>query len=134
MSDTEKLKQTFARKLRYYINLYNINQTQVSEIAHVSKQSVSNWLNCKLLPRMGAIELLAEHFHILKSDLLEEKEEQTTPYFSTLEEAIRFIMQNDTVMASRGIDLSKMSEQEIMDLAQDIADYMVFIYSKHNKS
>lgn len=49
-----------------------LNQTDISKIAHVSKQSVSYWLNGKLLPRMGAVEYLAEYFGIMKSDLLEE--------------------------------------------------------------
>lgn len=73
MSDTDKIKKTFASNLKFYMEDYELNQSDISKIAGVSKQSVSYWLNEKLLPRMGVIEKLAEHFHILKSDLLEDK-------------------------------------------------------------
>lgn len=83
MNDSE-IKKTFAKNLRHYMNIYNINQTKVSEIAKVSKQSVSNWLNAKLLPRMGAVELLADYFGILKSDLLEDKSNEDERIYSQL--------------------------------------------------
>lgn len=83
MNDLE-IKKTFAKNLRNYMNIYNINQTKVSEIAKVSKQSVSNWLNAKLLPRMGAVELLADYFGILKSDLLEDKDNEDVKIYSQL--------------------------------------------------
>lgn len=75
MNDTDNIKKTFAKNLRFYMDDYDLNQSDISKIAGVSKQSVSYWLNEKLLPRMGVIEKLADHFHILKSDLLEEKNE-----------------------------------------------------------
>ncbi len=75
MNDTDNIKKTFAKNLRFYMEDYGLNQSDISKITGVSKQSVSYWLNEKLLPRMGIIEKLADHFHILKSDLLEEKNE-----------------------------------------------------------
>lgn len=77
MSNEQQFKEVFAENLKYYMKKYNLNQTQISEIAHVSKQSVSNWLNCKLLPRMGSVELLSSYFNIKKTDLLEKKEDAT---------------------------------------------------------
>lgn len=75
MNDIEKIKKTFAENLKFYMTDNGLNQSDISKIAGVSKQSVSNWLNERLLPRMGAIEKLADHFHILKSDLLEDKKD-----------------------------------------------------------
>lgn len=80
MNDTERIKKTFAKNLRFYMDDYGLNQSDISKIADVSKQSVSYWLNEKLLPRMGTIEKLADHFHILKSDLLEEKDKVSLNY------------------------------------------------------
>lgn len=39
----------------------------------LSSATVSSWCNGKKLPRMGKIQMLADYFHIEKSDLLEEK-------------------------------------------------------------
>lgn len=87
--DNNDTKITFAKNLKKYMGIYNINQTKVSEIAGVSKQSVSYWLNAKLLPRMGAVELLADYFGILKSDLLENKDKIDENIYSQLNVAFK---------------------------------------------
>lgn len=74
MDEIDNIKKIFAKNLRFYMNEYKLNQNDISKITNVSRQSVSNWLNEKLLPRMGIIEILADHFHILKSDLLEDRD------------------------------------------------------------
>ena len=65
-------KAVFAKNLRYYINLNNITQREVSEIVGVSPPTVNEWLKGKKYPRIDKIERLARHFRILKSDLIEE--------------------------------------------------------------
>lgn len=68
----ENTKEVFSKNLKRYMELHNLTQVDISSIVGVSQQSVSYWLNGKLLPRMGVIEKLAEYFKIMKSDLLEE--------------------------------------------------------------
>ena len=43
MSEAEKTKKIFASNLLKYMEIHNLNQTDVSEITGVSQQSVSNW-------------------------------------------------------------------------------------------
>lgn len=66
-------KQIFSRNLLSLMDKRNITQEDIAKIAGVSQQSVSNWVSAKLMPRMGSVEKLADYFHILKSDLLEEQ-------------------------------------------------------------
>lgn len=73
MNEEERIKKVFADNLKRLMKEKNVNQTKISEIAGVSQQSVSNWLNEKQIPRMGVIEKLAEYFKVFKSDLLEDK-------------------------------------------------------------
>ena len=42
MSNFEKTKKKFAKNLLKYMESYNLNQTDTSEITGVSQQSVSN--------------------------------------------------------------------------------------------
>lgn len=74
MVDTTEIKRVFAKNLKKYMHQYNIDQQRISEIAGVSRQSVSTWLTGKNIPRMGVVEKLAAYFGILKSDLLEDKD------------------------------------------------------------
>jgi repressor LexA len=59
------------KKLR---EIHNLSQKELAEIAGVSDKAVSTWENGLKDPRMGAIQKIADHFGILKSDIIEEKD------------------------------------------------------------
>lgn len=67
-------KEILASNLQKLMDRESITQKDIAVIAGVSQQSVSNWLAGKLMPRMGAIEKIAEYFDVAKSDLLEMKD------------------------------------------------------------
>lgn len=52
---------------------HNLSQKELGEIAGVSDKAVSTWENGLKEPRMGAIQKIADHFGILKSDIIEDK-------------------------------------------------------------
>ena len=58
------------KKLR---EIHNLSQKELAEIAGVSDKAVSTWENGIKEPRMGAIQKIADHFGILKSDLIEDE-------------------------------------------------------------
>ena len=64
MSIAENIK-----KLREY---YNISQKELAKIAGVTDKAISTWETGNNEPRMGAIQKISEHFHIKKSDLIED--------------------------------------------------------------
>lgn len=51
---------------------YNLSQKELGEIAGVSDKAVSTWETGLKEPRMGAIQKIADHFGILKSDIIED--------------------------------------------------------------
>ena len=52
---------------------YGITQKELAEIAGVTDKAVSTWEIGTNEPRMGAIQKIADYFHIKKSDLIEDK-------------------------------------------------------------
>lgn len=58
------------KKLR---ETHNLSQEELAEIAGVTDKAVSTWENETKTPRMGAIQKIADHFGILKSDIIEER-------------------------------------------------------------
>lgn len=68
-------KEVFAKNLKYYKELKGVNQKELAEIAGVSAPTVHDWLNANKYPRIDKIEILANYFRILKSDLIEDKTE-----------------------------------------------------------
>ena len=66
-------KEVFARNLNKYMNQKGKTQKELAEIVGVSAPTMHDWLKAKKYPRIDKIEILADYFGILKSDLIEEK-------------------------------------------------------------
>ena len=72
MSENE-YRKIFSKNLRYYMNKYNSDL--INDLG-LSSSTISNWCTGEKLPRMDKVQILADYFHINKSDLIEEKEQQ----------------------------------------------------------
>ena len=68
-------KETFAKNLLYYINKHGKEQKEIAEKVGVAPSTFNAWVKAKKYPRMDKVELLANYFGILKSDLIEEFDE-----------------------------------------------------------
>lgn len=74
MSENE-YKKIFSKNLRYYMNKYNKKQSDLINDLGFSSSTISNWCTGEKLPRMDKVQILADYFHINKSDLIEEKKQ-----------------------------------------------------------
>lgn len=72
-------KNIFAANLKRYMDISKKSRREVSEALGVSYYTFSDWVNGKKYPRMDKVEMLAEYFGILKSDLIEEKTIENSP-------------------------------------------------------
>lgn len=70
---------SIADNIRALRKRYGISQDELAKIANVSNKAVSMWETGRNEPRIGAIQKIADHFHILKSDLIEERQELKLP-------------------------------------------------------
>lgn len=74
MSEKE-FNQIFPERLRYYLNKYDLTQTDLAHRLGVSTQSVTNWCKGAKSPRMDKIDAMCKIFHCRRSDLMEEPKE-----------------------------------------------------------
>lgn len=65
-------KETFAKNLNIYMNKSGKSQRELAEIVGVAASTFNDWAKAKKYPRIDKIEMLANYFGILKSDLIEE--------------------------------------------------------------
>lgn len=70
-------KETMSKNLRVYLEKSGKTQKELAEIVGVSTSTFNDWINGKIYPRIDKIEILANYFGILKSDLIEEKKEKS---------------------------------------------------------
>jgi transcriptional regulator with XRE-family HTH domain len=67
-------KTVMSKNLQYYLNRSGKSQKELAEIVGVSTSAINDWILGKKYPRIDKIEIMADYFGILKSDLIEEKE------------------------------------------------------------
>jgi transcriptional regulator with XRE-family HTH domain len=70
-------KEIMSKNLKLYLNRSGKTQKELAEIIGVPTSTVNNWVMGSKYPRIDKIEMLANYFGILKSDLIEDKEEMT---------------------------------------------------------
>lgn len=71
--DTNNTSKIISDNLKRLMEEHEISNIELSEKIGVSQSTVGKWLLQKSVPRMGAIEKLADYFNVNKSDILENK-------------------------------------------------------------
>lgn len=69
-------KSTFATNLKRFMALKEKSRKDLANDLGISYYTVTDWVKGKKYPRMDKVEMLANYFGILKSDLIEEKTEE----------------------------------------------------------
>jgi transcriptional regulator with XRE-family HTH domain len=66
-------KIVFSENLKYYLSLTGQLQKDIAAVAKVSQGTITDWIQTRSYPRMDKIQLIAEHFGIEMSDLVEKR-------------------------------------------------------------
>ena len=69
-------KEVFAKNLKHYIDESGKDRRELADIWGFPYSTVTEWINAKKYPRIDRIEIMADYFGILKSDLIEERTEE----------------------------------------------------------
>ena len=121
----ELQKKIFSRNLLRYLSLNNKSQKEVADAIGVSPQTFNTWCQGIALPRMGKVQLLADYFHISKSDLLEEHtQESDTPYYlnEDAREMAQFLFDNPDYKVL--FDASRKVKKEDIEKVKRMIDLM----------
>ena len=136
--DLEKVtnKSFFSHNLRKLCEKNNLSQCELSKMLDVSNGAISKWERGDRQPDYETLENIADTFNVTIDYLLgrsDSKQEfnESQMNFSTPQEALSFILKQDMVADFGGYDLDNMSDDEIMEMADDIADMLKIISRKH---
>lgn len=69
-------KEVFSKNLQFYMEQSGRTQKELAEIMGVSAPTFHDWVKGKKFPRIDKVQKLADYFGVLKSDLIEAKEEK----------------------------------------------------------
>lgn len=70
-------KEILSKNLKKYIEKSGKDRRELADIWGFPYSTVSEWVNGRKYPRIDRIEIMADYFGILKSDLIEEEKEPT---------------------------------------------------------
>lgn len=80
MSNNLGNKNIMSANIKYYMTLYDESRKKLSELFSVPYTTICDWINAKTYPRIDKIELMAKHWNIDKSDLVEPPKEKTNKF------------------------------------------------------
>lgn len=69
-------KEIFGNNLAYYVERSGKSQRELADTLGVAFSTFNDWVKGRKYPRIDKIEMLANTFGILKSDLIEERTEE----------------------------------------------------------
>lgn len=70
-------KEVMAKNIKHYMKVLNIERKDLAVSVGVAYTTLSDWINAKKYPRIDKIEAMANLFGVLKSDLVEDKTQET---------------------------------------------------------
>ena len=71
-------KPVMAANIKYYMDAKGVNAKELSKALNVPYTTVLSWIKAEYYPRIDKIEMMSDYFGILKSDLIEDKQKQST--------------------------------------------------------
>ena len=87
-------KEIFSINLKRLMEQKGVSRQDLSNVLGVSYFTISDWVNGKKYPRMDKVERLADYFHVLKSDLIEDKgTNETLPQIQQLTEGEKLLLE-----------------------------------------
>lgn len=116
------IKETLSIRLRKLLAENNMTQYELSKKSTVTEATISNFLNCKQLPKLEVVSKIADVFGVSVDYLLGRSD-------------IKFTNQqhkNDILYATHiNTDYTKLSKDEQEEIKQDVQNYADYVIKKH---
>ncbi|TZE81977.1 helix-turn-helix domain-containing protein [Calorimonas adulescens] len=118
--------------IKKYRKQAGLTQQELADKANISRSYLADVENGRYNPSLETLNSIAKVLNIKVSDILNgdtDKEIQ----FKTPQEAMRFILGQPSIMGFGGFDINKMSDEEIIDFANELLRQLELISYKYKK-
>ena len=111
-------KAILSKNLRYYIEKSGRDRRELAETWGFPYSTVTDWINGNKYPRIDRIEIMADYFGILKSDLIEEKsiEHKEMQKKNDIISDVVIRMQTDETFSAAVESLYKLDEKKLLSI------------------
>ena len=122
--------------LREFSELLGISHTYLNKL----ENGIDPRYGKPVSPTIETLNEISKALHVSLEYLLEvsgyvktNNFEQEYQSFATPQEALSFILKQDMIADFGGYDLDSMSDEEIMEMAEDVADMLKIVSKRHKK-
>lgn len=70
-------KEVMAQNIQFFMDKNSVSRRKLSDDLSISYTTLTDWIKGKTYPRIDKIELLANYFHVSKSDLVEKRSDNS---------------------------------------------------------
>ena len=111
------------------------SNSEIAKILGVDRATIGRWRTGERTPKLSTLPEIAQLFGVDVQifSFVDNKEELKDRSFPSVEASLRFILEQPMVAAFGGYDLNTMSDEEIMDLADDIKMMIEVATRKYRK-
>lgn len=137
---------TFGNRLRELRKENRISAKELSNALDIAQSSISRYENGLREPRRDFLEKVSLYFDVSIDYLLGKTDERvniihedraeynTLPnQFENAEDAIAFLLKQPTLIAFGGYDINKLSNDELIDFANDILQQIKLVSHKYTR-
>lgn len=116
-----------------------MTQGELGDLINTTRQSISNYEKGKREPNYDTLNDLADIFNVDIDYLLGNTDKTTllpqsimeNYKFTSAKEAMKFMLNQTVVMGFNGLDITKLSEEEQIQYANDMLDMMKLVSLKY---
>ena len=123
----------FGQNLKKLRTSKNLSQSKLSKILGISSSTIGMYEQGRRFPDQTILTKIADFFDVSTDYLLGRNPQNTPTEFNNATDAMEFILKLPTVMAYGGYDATKLSDEEIIDFANDLLQQIELISYKYKK-
>lgn len=123
------------------ITSIGVTPYRVAKETGISSSSLSDWKNNKSVPKIDKMIKIADFLDVSVDYLCgvetDEKQKKDTlsevpeTHFTNAEDAMKFIIEQPMIAFEGGYDLNKMTDEEVVEFANDIIDLLKIAARKY---
>ena len=130
---SNRARDIFVENFHTWMLNKKMTHSRLASILGLPLSTISSWYNGQSYPRVDSMQRLADALGISMRDLTDEREDEKETNFSSAEDAVKFILEQPMVAQFGGYDLDKMTDEEIIEFANDVAGMIELLGKKYKK-
>lgn len=133
-------------KIKVFRGLAKLTQKELAEKANISRSYLADVEKNRYNPSLDTLDRIISALGITKNDFFKDEMPNQLPEmvknvpisyvageFKTPEEAMKFILEQPAIMGYGGFDIHKMSNEEIIEFANELLRQLKLISYKYKK-